>query len=322
MAEPFADDERKTLNALLEEVRPGVFVFCYRLVGSVEDAEDLTQEALLKASQGYAGFEHRSSFRTWAYRIAANTCYNFLRSARTRRERVVPDPLATTDEFLHAVDPSGDAEDVRESLEFSFLCVLQELSPLQRLVVVLRDVLGWSVKDTVRALGGSEPALKNIHSRARKRLLGLRPARATLPPSHPEAQRFMERFAEAHVGGDVSACLRFFDDGSEVYAFPTRRYVGRQALGEFYASMMAAPPTLFVGVKLNGSLGAACYHPTQEGALRRTGVVIVELEKAPKGAPVPRVARVFWAMQPEHHRRVPLPAEMPATTSREAAALL
>jgi len=146
------------LADMLEAQRRSVFALCYRLTGSIEDAEDLTQETFLRATQSYERFEGRSSFRTWLHRIAANTSYNFLTAARRQREVALPDPLATTDEFVAAVAAERNEQSVRESMEYSFLCVLQELSPLQRLVVVLRDVLGWSVTQSAEALGTERAA--------------------------------------------------------------------------------------------------------------------------------------------------------------------
>ncbi len=316
-----SQSEPKAIDALLEEVWPGLFALCYRLVGSVEDAEDLTQDSLIKIANAYDRFEGRSAFRTWAYRIATNTCYNFLTSARKRREVVLPDPLETADEFLAATDPDTDADDIRESLEFSFICVLQELSPLQRLVVVLRDVLGWSVTQTAEALGSAPAPVKNIHSRARKRLKELRPGHTTLEPTDPLAEGFMRDYAKAHVEKDIDACLSFYGDESTLYAFPTRKYVGVAEIREYYAAMLPMMPTLFVGVKMNGSLGAACYHPTPDGGLMRTGVVIPEIAAPRRGEQAPYIAQVFWAQEPEHHERANTPDEL-AEAPKDAQYLL
>jgi RNA polymerase sigma-70 factor (ECF subfamily) len=313
--------ESKSLDELIEEVWPGVFALCYRLVGSVEDAEDLTQDSVIKMAKAYAGFEGRSAFRTWAYRIATNTCYNFLSSARKRRELVLPDPLETVDEFLAASEPDIDPDELRESLEFSFVCVLQELSPLQRLVVVLRDVLGWSVAQTAETLGSNPAPIKNIHSRARKRLRELKHGHTTMAPSHPLAESFMRDYAKAHVERDLDACMAFYAADSTLYAFPTRKYVGLTEIREYYADMLPMMPTLFVGVKMNGSLGAACYHPTPEGGLMRTGVVIPEIGMPRPGEDRPYIAQVFWAQEPDHHERTNTPAEL-AEAPKDAQYLL
>lgn len=302
--------ESKSLDELLEDIWPGVFALCYRLVGSVEDAEDLTQDSVIKIANAYPRFEGRSAFRTWAYRIATNTCYNFLTSARKRREVVLPDPLETADDFLVAAEPGADPDELRESLEFSFICVLQELSPLQRLVVVLRDVLGWSVAQTAEALGSAPAPVKNIHSRARKRLRELRPGHTTMAPSHPTAEAFMRDYAKAHVEKDIEACLSFYEEDSTLYAFPTRKYVGPAEIREYYADMLPMMPTLFVGVKMNGSLGAACYHPTPDGGLMRTGVVIPEIGMPRRDGDRPYIAQVFWAQEPDHHERTNTPDEL------------
>ncbi|MDA1190438.1 MAG: sigma-70 family RNA polymerase sigma factor [Candidatus Poribacteria bacterium] len=299
----------RPLDALLQEVQPSVFALCYRLVGSIEDAEDLAQESLFKMARGYENFEGRAQFRTWAHRITTNTCYNFLKSARKRREIVVPDPLETTDEFLKAVDPDLDADELRESLEFSFICVLQELSPLQRLVVVLRDVLGWSVAETAEALGSAPAPVKNIHSRARKQLRKGRPARRLLSGSHPDAEAFMRKFAKAHVAADMDAILNCYDNQSVVVSFPTTRYRGKTEIESFYAPVIDGKmPTLFIGVKMNGRLSAACYHPNKHGSLQHTGVAIPEIYRPLNPFASPRIHQVFWAFQPEHFKRANLPS--------------
>ncbi len=309
--------ETKPLPELLEEVRPAIFAHCYRLVASVEDAEDLTQDSLLKMAENYDSFEGRSMFKTWAYRIATNTCYNYLQSARKKREVAVAEPLLTTDDFLESVDPDADAEDLQESLEFSFICVLQELSPLQRLVVVLRDVLGWSVNETAEALGSGAGPIKNVHSRARKRLKQLRPRGRRLPPSHPHAEEFMQAYARAHVDQDIDACLAFYDTKSVVYHFPTKRYVGRRQIASLYEMVRGNMPTLFVGVKMNGSLGAACYHPTDDDHLQQTGVIIIELRRPRLAVRSATVFEAFWAFQPEHFKHTGLPDVLESTEQAE-----
>ena len=300
-------NDTKTLDEHLAEVRPAIFAHCYRLVGSVEDAEDLTQDALLKMAENYDRFEGRSQFRTWAYRIATNTCYNYLQSARKRREFAVAEPLLTTDEFIASIDPESAAEAVQESLEFSFICVLQELSPLQRLVVVLRDVLGWSVNETAEALGSDASPIKNVHSRARKRLKELRPRGKPIPASHPQAESFMQEYARAHVEQDIDTCLGFYDSRSVVYQFPTKRFAGRREIAELYEMVRGKMPALFVGVKMNGSLGAACYHPTDDEHLQQTGVIIIELRKPRLSTRPSAVYEAFWAFQPEHFKHTKLP---------------
>jgi len=279
------------------------------LVGSVEDAEDLTQETFVRVIESFDRFEGRSSFQTWVCRIATNVCYTFLQSAQRRRESVLPDPFATTDEVLQAIADKDDTESVRQSMEFSFICVLQELSPLQRMVVVLRDVLGWSVRETAEALGSDVAAVKNAHSRARKHLNARKPVGRRLPPSHPYAERLMETFAETQIKGDVDGCMALYRQDAEGLVFPSQKITGKAAIREFHQRMKAVPPRLFVGVRLNGNLGAACYHPTPDGKLARTGVVVLEaIREFWRGEA--RIGRAYWVMQPDRMASVPTPTEM------------
>lgn len=296
-------------SALIEECRPTVFALCYRLVGSVEDAEDLTQETFVRVIESVERFEGRSSFKTWTCRIATNVCYTFLQSAQKRRESVLPDPFATSDEFLQSVTADGDAEDVRRSMEFSFIRVLQELPPLQRTVVVLRDVLGWSVQEAAEALGSDAAAVKNVHSRARKHLNAWKPGGRALAPSHPNAERLMETFAEKQIKADVDGCVALYRTDAEVYVFPSQKLTGKPAIRAFHQQMREVPPRLFVGVRLNGNLGAACYHPTPDGKLARTGVVLIEAIRE-LWRPEARIGRAYWVMQPDHLSTVPTPTGM------------
>ncbi|MDA1193312.1 MAG: sigma-70 family RNA polymerase sigma factor [Candidatus Poribacteria bacterium] len=304
-----AEPTTQSLPELIEEVRPSVYALCYRLVGSVEDAEDLTQETFIRVMDAFDRFEWRSSFRTWALRIATNVCYTFLQSVRKRREVVLPDPFVTAEPFDDAVAAERDADGDRQSMEYSFVCVLQELTPLQRLVVVLRDVLGWSVQETAEALDSEPAAVKNAHSRARKHLKARKKKGRTVPPAHPSAQELMLRFADTQVKADVEACMSLYRNDAEVYLFPSQKIAGKAAIREFHQRLAELPPRLFVGVRLNGNLGAACYHPTPDGKLARTGVVMLEAvnEFWRSGA---HIGRAFWAMQPEHMTTIPTPTEM------------
>ena len=161
---------------------------CYRMLGSVQDAEDALQEALLRAWRGLRGFDGRSSLRTWLYRIATNACLDVLARRRSRRlptERAPgaeagaapAAPVAETaflepypDEALGVPDGLAGPEaryEQREAVELAFVAALQHLPPRGRAALILRDVLGFSARETAAVLGTSVPAANSALQRAR-----------------------------------------------------------------------------------------------------------------------------------------------------------
>jgi len=205
----------EAFRELIQPYRGELQAHCYRILGSVQDAEDVLQEALLAAWRALGRFDGRS-LRAWLYRIATNRCLNYLRG-ESRRPRPVglPDPesgrtgLVRSDDpwwlepypdvLLGEVDPGPEARyDARESIGLSFVAGLQDLPPQQRVVLVLRDVLGFSAADAAGILGTTLAAVNSALIRARA---GLRPDTdphdVPLPKSAAEAAvvgRFVDAF--------------------------------------------------------------------------------------------------------------------------------
>ncbi|MFI6751455.1 RNA polymerase subunit sigma-70 [Actinomadura luteofluorescens] len=176
--------DQEAFAGLVESYRRELHVHCYRMLGSFDEAEDLVQETFLRAWQGREGFRGGPGFRAWLYRIATNACLDFL-SLRPRplltaagRERgSVPPPAAVPwlqpypDELLKEI-PSGLDEPeavfiAKETIELAFLAAIQYLTPRQRAVLILRDVLGWSARETAELLGVSVPSVTSGLQRAR-----------------------------------------------------------------------------------------------------------------------------------------------------------
>ncbi|MDE3131346.1 MAG: RNA polymerase subunit sigma-70, partial [Acidobacteriota bacterium] len=181
-----AGDEQ-AFAELTEPFRRELHVHCYRILGSLHDAEDALQETLLAAWRGLDGYERRASLRTWLYRIATNRCLNSLR-ATARRIPTEPEfgdvqvPAATRETEIVWLEPYPDVllEDLpdaapgpearyesREALALAFVTGLQRLPPRQRAVLVLRDVLGYPAAETAVILGVSEIAVNSALQRAR-----------------------------------------------------------------------------------------------------------------------------------------------------------
>src|ERR671915_187295 len=168
--------DETTFASLVEPHRRELHVHCYRMMGSFEEAEDLVQEALLRAWRARESIEGGPLFRAWLYRIATNVCLDALRR-RSRRPTAVssfgeipwlqPYPDVLLDE-LPAAEDSPDAVVVaKETIALAFLAVIQALPPLQRAVLILRDVLGWSARETAEILETSVTAANSALQRAR-----------------------------------------------------------------------------------------------------------------------------------------------------------
>ena len=209
--------------ALVERHRRELQVHCYRMLGSLEDAEDAVQETFLRAWRKRETFRGDSSFRAWLYGIATNACLDAL----ARRPQVAPPqdgrPLAEVpwlqpypDRLLEDVasnDEEPDAEVVaKETIELAFIATIQLLPPKQRAVLISRDVLGWSAAECAALLDTSVAAVNSALQRARAKLRRHLPPRrlewtARSEPSEEE-RKLLERYMEATERGDASAMVR------------------------------------------------------------------------------------------------------------------
>jgi RNA polymerase sigma-70 factor (TIGR02960 family) len=174
-------------------------VHCYRMLGSVQDAEDAMQDAMLAAWQGLGGFGGRASVRTWLYRVATTRCLNVRRSAR-RRGTLPPGPQPPEptrlgevtwlgpcpDSLLEGLPDAGPGPEAsyeaREAISLAFIVAVQRLPPRQRAVLILRDVLGFAASEAARILGSTEESVTSALKRARATLRGDDADRAEPPP--------------------------------------------------------------------------------------------------------------------------------------------
>jgi RNA polymerase sigma-70 factor (ECF subfamily) len=295
-------DER-AFRELTEPLRRELQLHCYRILGSVQDAEDMVQETLLAAWRGFDAFEGRASVRSWLYRIATNRCLNALRT-RSRRPREVPamlDPLEPTRRIEPLwLEPYPDAllEDLpdraagpaaryeaRESIELSFIVALQHLPPRQRAVLVLGDVLGFRTAEIAEVLDTGAGSVKGALQRARATLRARLPAadreRAPLPNSAAERQ-LVGRFADAVDSGDVDAMVSLLTQDARVTMPPQPlEYQGRDAIAAFMRHQAASRgvPMRVVPTRANTQPAFACYLPDAQGAFSRAyGLFVLTLE--------------------------------------------
>ena len=229
--------DQDAFENLTEPYRRELLIFSYRLLGSLQDAEDLTQETLTRAWTKLASFAGRSSFRAWLYKIATNTGLNMLAHAsrssadhescaadageRSRRAGLVRAASRLADRRLPATPDA--VYSLRESVSLAFMVALQGLPPHQRVILILRDVLDWRATEVAEFLDLSVPAVGSALQRARTTLaaryhpVGLEAIET--PALAPALQALLDRYLQAWEANDVEALLALLkEDGDVLHA--------------------------------------------------------------------------------------------------------
>jgi RNA polymerase sigma-70 factor (ECF subfamily) len=254
--------DQQAFRELTDPHRRELQLHCYRILGSVQDAEDLVQETMVAAWRGLARFEGRASLRAWLYRIATNRCLNALRDAG-RRPPAAPVPPFEPPEPTRYGEPTwlqpypdalleGIADtapgpaaryQAREAIELAFVAGLQRLPPRQRAALVLRDVLGFSTAEVAAMLDSTEPSVKGALRRARATLDERRPTvdrqRTPLPRSARERE-LTRRFADAFQADDVEGLVGLLTGDAWLTMPPApHQYQGAAAIGAFLRTSAA-----------------------------------------------------------------------------------
>jgi RNA polymerase sigma-70 factor (ECF subfamily) len=294
-----------TFEDLVTEHRRELLVHCYRLLGSVTDAEDVLQEALLAAWRGLDGFEGRASLRSWLYRIATNRCLNVL---RTRGRRIPPEPQPPfqppepsrrgdvtwlqpyPDALLEHVpdtDPSPEARyTAREAIELAFIAALQRLTPRQAAVLVLCDVLGYPLGEVASMLDTTPTAIKGLLQRARGAIERHRDAAGTPPAAGSASERqVVKRFAEAFAGDDFDTLVSLLTDEAWLAMPPApHEYHGVAAIISFLRTSAAWRAAQGLRMRLrpthmNGQPAFVC-HLVGDATQRPGGLMVLTLAGA------------------------------------------
>jgi RNA polymerase sigma-70 factor, ECF subfamily len=251
-----SEHAEQTFERLAEPFRRELKLHCYRMLGSVHEAEDLVQETFLRAWRSFDSFAGRGSFRAWLYQIATNACLNALASRKNLR-RLLPDQRAPAssqmpdrtpatdviwlepypDSYLEGIvddAPNPEARYVsREAVQLAFVAVIQQLPPRQRAVLLLCDVLGWAAVEAATLLGGSTASVNSALQRARETLAKSypngRPASST--PSNPAQQRLLGRYLQAWDELDLDGFVALLKEDA-TYTMPplSQWYAGRLAI--------------------------------------------------------------------------------------------
>ena len=277
---------------LTDPCRRELELHCYRILGSLQDAEDMLQETLLAAWRSLDEFQGRASLRTWLYRIATNRCLNLLRSkARRPAEEVppMPEPPPPTrrsepvwlqpypDLLLEGLPDTAPGPAARyqtkEATALAFVAGLQRLPPLQRTALVLRDVLGFSVSESAAILQTGEASVKGALQRARAELAE-RPidsSRAPAPDA-PQEREIVGRFADAVDRGDTQAVVALLADDAWVTMPPYPfEYQGKAAITLFMddRARLRGAPLRVVATRANGQPAFGCYLDDRHAPIAR-----------------------------------------------------
>jgi RNA polymerase sigma-70 factor (ECF subfamily) len=280
-------------------------VHCYRMLGSLQDAEDALQATLLAAWQGLGGFEERASLRTWLYRIATNRCLDARRSARRRPvkqwdipnvdlleptglDEVVwlepyPDALLSDRGAGAPVSPEARYEQM-ESISLAFVTAVQVLPPRQLAVVLLRDVLGFRATEVAEMLDTTVESVTSALKRGRANLQDrLAPPDARTPAPHagsPAEQTLAAEFCRAWEAADVDAVIALLTDDVFMSMPPMPfRYEGREVVGRFCANLFDAGRRFdLVPTRANGQPAFGAYLRRPSGIRDGTGLYVLTLE--------------------------------------------
>ncbi|MGH3071446.1 MAG: sigma-70 family RNA polymerase sigma factor [Gaiellaceae bacterium] len=296
-------DER-AFERLTAPYRREIHVHCYRMLGSFTDAEDLVQETLLRAWRALPRFEERASFRAWLYKIATNAC---LKSLAKRRGRLAPTslgppaqvgepPAPPVAEVLHLqpypdalLDTAPDADPaaryaLRESIELAFIAAIQHLTPRQRAVLILRDVLGIPASETAELLETTAAAVNSSLQRARAALAGLRePDDAPRALSDEVERSLLRRYVDAWQRADIPGLMALLHEDAVMSMPPSPTwYLGPTAIGAFFGSRPVDGEGIerlrLLETRANGRPALAAYAAGDDGVHRPYGLMVLTID--------------------------------------------
>jgi len=322
---------RDDFARLADAFRPELLAHCYRMLGSVHDAEDQVQETLLRAWRAYGDFEGRASLRTWLYRIATNAC---LRALEHRGRRPLPsglggpgeDPEAPPGAALPEVawlQPVPDAMFVpeladpaatvvsREGMRLALIAALQYLPPRQRAVLILRDVLGWRAAEVAELLSTTTAAVNSTLQRARRHLDEVSPAEDDVyEPADPYQRTLLDRYAAAFENADITALMDLLRDDAvfEMPPVPTW-FSGRESIGRFLDSRVLDRPgdIRMVPTAANGQPALAGYMRGHDGFHHAHALQVLTVSAS-------HITRIVSFIDPDLFAVFGLPQVLPADT--------
>ncbi|WP_406397508.1 sigma-70 family RNA polymerase sigma factor [Streptomyces sp. NBC_00879] len=293
----------EAFRELTEPYRRELLVHCYRMLGSLQDAEDALQDTLVAAWQGLGGFEGRASIRSWLYRIATNTCLNARRSASRRRAREwdmpqVEPPEPTRLGEIVWLEPFPDAllegaidvplgpearYEQTEAISLAFVTALQVLPPRQLAVLILRDVLGFHANEVADMLDSTVESVNSALKRARAGLQRRQPpADEREPAPAPDGageQALVSEFVRAYESGDLEALVALLTDDVFISMPPIPlEYEGRDIVSRLFAGIFHSGRRVdLVPTRANGQPAFGAYLRASTGTRHGTGLFVLTL---------------------------------------------
>jgi RNA polymerase sigma-70 factor (TIGR02960 family) len=297
--------DEQAFRELTEPYRRELHAHCYRMLGSVQDAEDALQETLIAAWRGLSGFREQATPRTWLYRIATNQCLNML---RTRGRRPPPAPVPPFDPpeptrhggvtWLQPYpsarlqdDPAAGPEvlyEAAEAIELAFIVALQRMPPRQAAALVLADVLGFPADEVAAMLGASRMSVKGLLQRARAAARGARRDAAGAVADRESEQAVSRRFADAYAADDIDGVVALLTDDAWLSMPPApHEYQGAAPIGSFLrasARSRAGRRFVLVPARANGEPAFGCYleaadqeRATSDRRADATGLIVLSV---------------------------------------------
>jgi RNA polymerase sigma-70 factor (ECF subfamily) len=287
--------------------RAELIAHCYRMLGSVHDAEDLVQDTYLRAWRGYEAFEERAALRTWLYRIATNAC---LRALQNRARRVLPagvgdasvDPDCSLDgtgvpgghDWLEpipdalALDNPETALVARQSVRLAVMAAMQELPARQRAVLILRDVVQFSAAEVAELLETTPAAVNSSLQRARAHLAEISPAEEdAAEPDDAQRRALIDRYCAAFERADIAALTELLraDITLEMPPLPMW-FMGRDRVMHFLTTRALAKPgdIVMLPTAANGQAAVAEYRRSEDDVMRAHSIHVLGTDSAGIGA--------------------------------------
>jgi RNA polymerase sigma-70 factor (ECF subfamily) len=267
--------DEQAFALLIEPHRRALHLHCYRMLGSLHDADDALQETMLRAWRSSERYEPRGKLGAWLHAIATNVCLTAIAHRRAR-------PVEVSDDLEH-LQPYPDRllDDLveRETVELAFITAIQLLPPKQRAVLILRDVLGWSAKETAAALDDSVAAVNSALQRART---GLDGTRRHVPASGERERALVRRFMTAWDAVDVEGLVALLTEDAVMAMPPERmRVAGARAIGDFFGSVPQEgrlDEIRLVATAANRQPALAAYARGDDGKHRPYGLMVLQVE--------------------------------------------
>ena len=324
-----AAGDQTAFARLVEPHQRAMFRHCYRMLGSGADAEDATQDALVRAWRGLPGYGGSGAFGGWLHRIATNVCLDRLRGQQRRLDPVAEVPPAGPDAALVSggpgrlfVEPVSDLELAgladpqqqvlrREEISLAFVAALQRLAPRQRAALLLHDVLGFAQAEVAQVLQVSPGAVNSLLSRARQTVRS-KPWAPPADPASPAVRELLDRYLRAWQLADITGFVQVVADDVRMSMPPMLTWFdGRDAVAAFVeAAIFARARPHGVPMRAgwcNGQPAFATYEPDGQGRLTASGLQILELDG--RGGQ-PRVTAIVSFRDPALAARCGLPASL------------